>query len=351
MEEDAMPAIRLRDVRAIVLACAGLLLAAGSVRADGDVYRSSGRSGYSGYSGNSGNSGYSGYSGYSGSVGTTQQGNASGPNPSIGVYRRSHDSFILGSYCDDPRNLETQRRFGRVSDDQYHFDPYGYRDDLGYYSRSYMDRDDGRSTRNPVSSDVPCSLSPVGAPGPVYRSPGVDVSGSRSRRDFDSSFSAEKELAELYEASGWTPLSDGRTYAALDRFARLVKRSPERGIPRVGLALATAELGERDRAVDLMRDALRVEADALYDVPVDERLRVRLAALGRLYPSTEFDVDTHFMRAAIRYLGGENESAHTSIERALARGDDSESTATLRRLIVERPRQSGTALRPGARSW
>ena len=84
---------------------------------------------------------------------------------------------------------------------------------------------------------------------------------------------------------------------------------------------------------------LRVESGALYDVPLDDRLRERLAALGRLYAATESGKDAHFMRAALDYLREENDAARTSIERALARGDDSESSAVLRRLITLRPRR------------
>ena len=111
--------------------------------------------------------------------------------------------------------------------------------------------------------------------------------------------------------------------------------------------------GDRDRGVELMREALRVDEGALDHVPVDDRLRERLAALERHYPSTEFSEDTHFMRAALHYLRGKNEAAHTAIERALARGDDNESTAVLRRIIVDRsarlPRD--TALPPERSSW
>ena len=90
------------------------------------------------------------------------------PMVGIGVVRRHPGSTVR--YCDDPLSIETRRRSGRVSDDQYHYDPYGHSDDMGYYARSYLDRDDGVSTRNPVSSNIPCSLSSVSAMGPGGRS-------------------------------------------------------------------------------------------------------------------------------------------------------------------------------------
>lgn len=274
---------------------------------------------------------------------------------------RAGDSGLRGAYGGiHSRNLDRYwaRRWHRVYEQQSQFDPYGYgydpyrygpyrydqyggygyRYDLGLYERFYLDRYYAASSCDPFASDVACSLPAVGSRGPAYSS-GDDAARPSVWRAYEEPFSLEQELAEIYEASGWTPLSDGRTDDALRRFAKLVERRPNRGVPRIGLALATAELGDRERGVDLMREALRVEGKALYDVPVDARLRERLTALGRHYPATEFGTDAHFMLAALRYLGGENNAARTSIERALARGDDSESTETLRRLIDARPRR------------
>ncbi len=324
-----MSAIRTHHLFAVATASTGLLLPVGAARGTDDGFI---------------------YSGYPRTEATRPV-----PRVGIGVHRR--DSLSIFGHCDDPHSLETRRRFGRVSEDQYHYDPYGYRDDLGFYARSYLDRDDGVSTRLPVSSDVPCSLSSVSARGQSEKSNAYPSRPSISRTftpDFlvgEGSF--DEILAEIYEASGWTPLADGRTDDAYLRFSKLSKRRPARGVPRVGLALASAVLGDRDRAVILMREALRVDGSALDHVPVDDRLRERLAALARRYPTTEFSEDTHFMRAALDYLRGKNEAAHTSIERALARGDDDESTAVLRRIIVDRSARSlrETALPPENRTW
>jgi len=319
-----MSAFRTRHFLAVATACAGLLSPAGVARAGDDHFI---------YSGDS-------------RGGTTRP----APTVQIGVYRRDYRSIFR--HCDDPHSLETRRRSGRVTVDPYHYDPYGYRDNLGFYTGPSPDRGDGISTRDPVSSDVPCSLPSVSTRGQGGRF-GAYTSRPSIPHALAPVFSVDEALAEIYEASGWTPLADGRTDDAYLRFSKLSKRRPNRGVPRVGLALASAVLGDRDRAVALMREALRVDRDALDHVPVDDRLREQLAALARHYPTTEFSEDTHFMRAALHYLLGKNEAAHTSIQRALDRGDDDESTAVLRRIIVDRSAHSlsKAALPPESRSW
>jgi len=332
-----MAVSRLRGLQAIAAACAGLLVSAAPAPA---------------------NDSFQHRSGWAGSL-------------RAGASRHHGGSWGHGSHSYGDPNNYWARRWYRVHEYQSQFDPYGhgygpyqygaygYRygahgygpygyganrypaygdgfDDLGLYERFYLDRYYGAVACAPAPYEAACSLSPVGSPG-LSRSYAAEGGRPSVWRSYEQPFSLEQELARLFEASGWTPLSDGRIEHARKLFAHLVERRPARGVPRIGLALATAEQGNRERGVELMREALRIDGSALYDVPVDDRLRLRLGALERHYPEAEFGRDAHFMLAALRYLGGRNDDARNAIERAQRQGDDSESATALRRLIEARP--------------
>ena len=270
----------------------------------------------------------------------------SGVSIGIGVYKRSYKSPFT-RYCDDPYSLDKRLHLGSYSgrvDEGARYDPYGYRDDLGFFTRSWRDRDDEPSTRSPLSSGVHCALSVALAGG------GDEIAfrqhyPSSSERAYPPSDllsatpSLEDELREVYEQSGWTPLSDGRTQDALARFDELSRRNPQRGVPRVGIALANAELGRQRRAITAMRKALQLDGEALYHVPVDAKLRKRLGALASSFSGEAEGADTDFMRAALLYLTGEEDAARLLIDRAQTRGDHSASSAALRHLVHERPRR------------
>lgn len=282
---------------------------------------------------------------------------SSGPI-AIGVYKRSYEAPI-GYTIDDPRALDKRLGVGAIrgrTDDRYRYDPYGYRSDLGFYQRSWLDKD-GDPTLSPMSSNVPAYLPsrsrernrdrerarsferyPSRGRSGLSDSPHLEPRRltPNARLEFDQTLA--RQLRETYEASGWTPLADGRSREALVRFTRLAERNPHHGVPRVGVALASATLGELEQGVEMMREALRVDADALVHVPVEPRLRKRLAGLASGYAPLASSLDREFMRASLYYLSGSRERAAAALERAMAEGDTSESSSNLRQLIDARAR-------------
>ena len=74
--------------------------------------------------------------------------------------------------------------------------------------------------------------------------------------------------------------------------------------------------GDLELGVEMMREALRVDPDSLYHVPVEPRLRERLAVLANGYGPLSSASDREFMRASLHYLRGNRSEAAASLGRA-----------------------------------
>ena len=161
---------------------------------------------------------------------------------------------------------------------------------------------------------------------------------SRARRIFGEAGGSvyAEEVSELLEESGWTPLADGRTSEAHERFGELAERNPHLPLPRLGHALSSASLGDLEAGVVSMRQALRIDDGSFAAAPVDELLRERLGALVDRYPVGAGEEGDDFMRAALHYLRDEPEAAEVAVDLAIERGDRSESARRLKQLITER---------------
>ncbi len=147
------------------------------------------------------------------------------------------------------------------------------------------------------------------------------------------------EGRQAARGGGWTLLGDGRPAYALRAFSVEAQRHPTRGLPKVGYALASAELGEFSRGAGAMRRALRIDAEALRYAPVDDRLRPRIRRLIERYESAPERAGRHedalFMTASLHYLLDEIPAAADAIGQAVEIGDQTSSTARLRSLIDE----------------
>ncbi len=111
---------------------------------------------------------------------------------------------------------------------------------------------------------------------------------------------------------------------------------PREGLPAIGVALASAALHRNERAADAMRRAVRYEAKALYEVPLNARLREGIRKLLRRYRAGRrlSPADASFLVAALSVVLGNHEKAHAAVERAHDAAPKP-TTATLRRVIAD----------------
>jgi len=142
-------------------------------------------------------------------------------------------------------------------------------------------------------------------------------------------------------ADAWELLAGGSADAALEAFDCLADVLPDDGLPLIGFALAASLLDEHEDATAVMREALRVDPEALRYVPDDERLHGQLAQLVVHYETRARqqygDVDALFMVAALWYLLGQEDTAHYAIDIAVTLGDADPSTLSLQALLEAPP--------------
>lgn len=137
---------------------------------------------------------------------------------------------------------------------------------------------------------------------------------------------------------GWNLLRRGRAAEAADTFGRLAQASPTAGMPKVGYALAAAELGRLDKGIWAMRRALRQDPESLQYVTIDHQLQPKVEAMIKRYQQSDrYDdsSDGAFMVAALLYLLGEMDAAQEAMERDSNSYDTYTSAKNLKRLIEQ----------------
>jgi len=141
---------------------------------------------------------------------------------------------------------------------------------------------------------------------------------------------------------GWTLLGNNRASAALTDFGRQAQAAPNKGGPKVGYALASADLGRLDRGVWAMRRALRIDPESLHYVALDRHMDAKVDQIIHQYQnrydqhkqsSSLRDADTAFMLASLHYLKRDMQAARKHINQAMLANHVSASTKNLRILI------------------
>jgi hypothetical protein len=188
----------------------------------------------------------------------------------------------------------------------YYRYPYGHR----YYYRQY-----------------PASLYYYNAYQDDYRDSSDDA-GSDGSIDYQEDY-----------ARGWNLLREDRPAEALQAFGHYAQANPSEGMPKVGYALALAELGRLDKGIRAMRRALQENPEALPYMAIDEKLRPKVERTkGRYEQSDQFsgnDSGGSFMLAVLYYLLDDMDAAQKAMERNIDSYDTSTSAKNLKRLIEE----------------
>ena len=136
----------------------------------------------------------------------------------------------------------------------------------------------------------------------------------------------------------WAQLAQGDARAALRSFANLAPESPRKAGPKVGYALALAELGRHDKAAWAMRRALRIDSEGVGYLAVPQPVHEHLGDLAETYhhhAERSSSADALFMAATLHYLRDEPKQAHALLAH-VDRRDEPVSTTNLRKLVGEK---------------
>lgn len=212
---------------------------------------------------------------------------------------------------------------------------YGGYSDGGYRYNGYDGSNEARLAVPP--------LTPYN-PGATYDGEGMNGTGANLGGGYGAEGGdGEQEVpaesaAPGVAGAGWTMLREGRLEDAAETFATQSQELPRAGLPKIGYALAQAELGADDTAAWAMRRALMFEPAALNAVPVGDELRQRLLPLVERYSQPTADdavaaEDRFFLAATFAYLAHDYDRAKELVQRSLATGDRDPTTFALQERI------------------
>ena len=129
----------------------------------------------------------------------------------------------------------------------------------------------------------------------------------------------------------------GQTDKAFTYFSRAAQATPSKGSPKIGYALAAADLGQLDKGIWAMRRALRVDPSALHYVTLNHKLDARVRRMIDDYVKKQAyagkGASSSFMLASLHYLRRDMESARSYINQAMLARHVSSSTKNLNDLI------------------
>ena len=137
-------------------------------------------------------------------------------------------------------------------------------------------------------------------------------------------------------AAAWDLLARGRD-EAYDAFICLHQDMADEGSAAIGLSLSAALLGLHDEAYAAMREAARIDPEALRYIAADDRIRALIREGAHVYEDLARqaygDIDALFMVAALRIALGEDVRAGYALDAGSSLGDTDAAVVNLRALI------------------
>lgn len=150
-------------------------------------------------------------------------------------------------------------------------------------------------------------------------------------------------IAQQAYLDGWALLRADQSRKALNAFAAEAEQYPQRGLPKIGYALASAANNDLTKAAWAMRHAINTDPTALATLSQDDSTHRRIDHLIAIYNTRITDgytrSDDRFMVAALQTLKLNYRAAQTAITQALSHGDNAQATSTLQRFIDQRVSQ------------
>lgn len=144
--------------------------------------------------------------------------------------------------------------------------------------------------------------------------------------------------SQQYNDKAWRLLAQGKTDTAFTYFSKAAEAEPSKGNPKIGYALAAADLGQLDKGIWAMRRALNVDPDALHYVTLNDKLDSKVRRMIDDYVKQQEysgkQASSSFMLASLHYLRRDMASARSYINQAVRAGHVSSSTKSLQKLIA-----------------
>ena len=172
----------------------------------------------------------------------------------------------------------------------------------------------------------------------TYKQPTYNQSRSYTLQAQPRRISIDEEYKPVYiysDNEGWGWLAKGNASYALDIFAIQSQQDMNSGIPRVGFAIAAATNGEMDRATRAMRKAIRIDANALDKININN-IRSKIETLSEDYKlmlkNNKNNPDNFFMVATFSYL----QQDYATAGNLIAEDDHSQSANNLRELLAKK---------------
>jgi hypothetical protein len=139
---------------------------------------------------------------------------------------------------------------------------------------------------------------------------------------------------------GWALLRADQSRKSLNAFAAEAEQYPQRGLPKIGYALASAMNNDDTKAAWAMRHAINTDPGALLTLSQDDSTHRRLDALIARFTQRINEgytrSDDRFLVAALYTLKLDFVNAKAAIDRAIAHGDNDPATGALQRMIDQR---------------
>jgi len=123
----------------------------------------------------------------------------------------------------------------------------------------------------------------------------------------------EMKAIPMAKGPGWKYLADGRSNEAISEFIKEITADTNAGAPKLGFALATAQLGDTEQAVWALRRAFQFDPDGVSDVVLDGELRPALQLITDKYEqeveATGTNQNNSLLLATLYQLQGDIEGA------------------------------------------
>ena len=123
----------------------------------------------------------------------------------------------------------------------------------------------------------------------------------------------EMKSVPMAKGPGWKYLADGRSHEAISEFIKEITADTKAGAPKLGFALATAQLGDTKQAVWALRRAFEFDPEGVSDVVLDGELRPALQLITTKYEqeveATGTNQNNSLLLATLYQLQGDIEGA------------------------------------------
>ncbi len=156
--------------------------------------------------------------------------------------------------------------------------------------------------------------------------------GKNYRHPRDTHQYSQRYRKQYTMDDGWRLIKKGQSHRALDIFGDLAKSNPGASGPKVGYAIAAADMNRLSKGVWAMRRAFQYGPSVFHGFELDGRFEGKLKRLVSKYQGRSHGLpekDAYFMQASLYYLLEDKNACFEAINRSKAVNDYSVSAKNL----------------------